>query len=84
MKKNNFKNNKEKQTKNFNNTKNKREQTNQRIMRYENKNMNFDDQVEGRNSVLELLESGKDINKIFVARGEKQGSINKIIGKAKD
>lgn len=84
MKKNNFKNNKEKQTKNFNNTKNKREQTNQRIMRSENKNMNFDDQVEGRNSVLELLESGKDINKIFVARGEKQGSINKIIGKAKD
>ena len=68
MKKNNFKNNKEKQTKNFNNTKNKREQTNQRIMRSENKNMNFDDQVEGRNSVLELLESGKDINKIFVAR----------------
>ena len=45
---------------------------------------NFDDQVEGRNSVLELLESGKDINKIFVTRGEKQGSINKIIGKAKD
>lgn len=84
MKKNNFKNNKEKQTKNFNNTKNKREQTNQRILRSENKNMNFDDQVEGRNSVLELLESGKDINKIFVARGEKQGSINKIIGKAKD
>ena len=84
MKKNNFKNNKEKQTKNFNNTKNKREQTNQRIMRSENKNMNFDDQVEGRNSVLELLESEKDINKIFVARGEKQGSINKIIGKAKD
>ena len=84
MKKNNFKNNKEKQTKSFNNTKNKREQTKQRSMRSENKNMNFDDQVEGRNSVLELLESGKDINKIFVAKGEKQGSINKIIGKAKD
>ena len=30
------------------------------------------------------MESGKDINKIFVARGEKQWSINKIIGKAKD
>lgn len=44
---------------------------------------NFDDQVEGRNSVLELLESQKDINKIFVTRGEKQGSINKIIGRAK-
>lgn len=45
---------------------------------------NFDDQVEGRNSVLELLESGKDINKIFVARGEKHGSIHKIIAKAKE
>ena len=44
----------------------------------------FDDQVEGRNSVLELLESGKDINKIFVTKGEKHGSINKIIAKAKD
>ena len=45
---------------------------------------NFDDQVEGRNSVLELLESGKDINKIFVTRGEKHGSINKILAIAKE
>ena len=45
---------------------------------------NYDDQVEGRNSVLELLESGKDINKIFVTRGEKHGSINKIIAIAKE
>ena len=45
---------------------------------------NFDDQIEGRNSVLELLESGKDINKIYVERGEKQGSIHKIIAKAKE
>lgn len=44
----------------------------------------YDDQVEGRNSILELLESGKDINKIFVTRGEKHGSINKIIAIAKE
>ena len=44
----------------------------------------FDDQVEGRNSVLELLESGKDINKIFITSGEKHGSINKIIAMAKE
>ena len=44
----------------------------------------YQDQVEGRNSVLELLESGKDINKIFIEKGEKQGSINKIIAKAKE
>lgn len=44
----------------------------------------FSDQIEGRNSVLELLESGKDVNKIFIEKGEKHGSINKIIGIAKD
>ena len=42
------------------------------------------DQIEGRNSVIELLESGKDINKIYIAKGEKHGSINKIIAKAKE
>lgn len=42
------------------------------------------DQVEGRNSVIELLESGRDINKIFVQAGEKRGSINKIIAIAKE
>ena len=44
----------------------------------------YDDQVEGRNSVLELLESGKDINKIYVTKGEKHGSIHKIIAIAKE
>lgn len=44
----------------------------------------FDDQVEGRNAVLELLESGKDMNKIFVEKGEKHGSIHKIIAIAKE
>ena len=43
----------------------------------------YNDQVEGRNSVLELLESGKDINKIYITKGEKHGSINKIIAIAK-
>ena len=42
------------------------------------------DQIEGRNSVLELLESDRDINKILIARGEKHGSINKIIALAKE
>ena len=43
--------------------------------------MGHDDQVEGRNSVIELLEAGRDINKIFVQTGEKHGSINKIIAR---
>lgn len=45
---------------------------------------NFEDQVEGRNAVLELLESEKDVNKIYITKGEKHGSINKIIAKAKE
>ena len=49
-----------------------------------NEEKKFDDQIEGRNSVLELLESGKDINKIFVTKGEKHGSINKILAIAKE
>ena len=72
--KNNKQNNK-KERKQFSKKDNKRLEEKER--------RNFDDQVEGRNSVLELLESEKDINKIFVTRGEKQGSINKIIGRAK-
>ena len=48
----------------------------------ENEQKEFDDQIEGRNAVLELLESGKDINKIYITKGEKHGSITKIIAKA--
>lgn len=44
----------------------------------------YDDIVAGRNAVLELLKSEKDVNKIFVERGEKHGSINEIIAKARD
>ena len=44
----------------------------------------MEDQVEGRNSVLELLESDKDINKIYIQAGEKHGSIYKIIAMAKE
>ena len=44
----------------------------------------FDDQIEGRNAVLELLESDKDINKIYITKGELKGSINKIIAIANE
>ena len=47
-------------------------------------NEEYSEQVEGRNPVFELLETGRDINKILVAKGEKQGSITKIIAMAKD
>ena len=41
------------------------------------------DQIEGRNSVIELLKSGKDINKLYVQKGERHGSIIEIISLAK-
>lgn len=42
------------------------------------------DKVEGRNPVLEALRSEREIDKILIAKGAKEGSINKIIGMAKD
>lgn len=68
-----------KEYKNFKSTKLNDENRN-----LENERRRFDDQIEGRNPVLELLESGKDINKIFIEKGEKHGSINKIIAIAKE
>lgn len=44
----------------------------------------YEDKVEGRNSVLELLNSERDINKLYIQKGEKHGSINKIIALAKE
>lgn len=43
----------------------------------------YQSQIEGRNPVIELLSSDKDINKVFIQKGEKHGSINKIISMAK-
>ena len=39
--------------------------------------------IEGRNAVIELLKSDRPINKILIARGDRQGSINEIIKLAK-
>ena len=44
----------------------------------------YEDVVAGRNAVIELLNSDRDINKIFIANGEKHGSITKIIAMAKE
>ncbi|MBU5438663.1 23S rRNA (guanosine(2251)-2'-O)-methyltransferase RlmB [Tissierella sp. MSJ-40] len=40
--------------------------------------------IVGRNPVLELLKSDKEVEKIYVLNGDNKGSINKIIGIAKD
>ena len=40
--------------------------------------------VEGRNAVIELLKSEREINKVLIAKGDRQGSINDIIKLCKD
>lgn len=42
-----------------------------------------DNIVIGRNAVLELLKSGREIENIYVSAGEKEGSVTKIIAVAK-
>ena len=44
----------------------------------------YEDVIAGRNAVMELLKSSKDINKIFIEKGEKHGSINEIVSRAKE
>ena len=41
------------------------------------------DYIFGRNVVLEALESEREVEKIYILKGDLKGSINKIIGKAK-
>ena len=43
-----------------------------------------DELIIGRNPVMEALRSGRNIDSLFVARGERQGSIGKIIAMARD
>ena len=43
-----------------------------------------DELIIGRNPVLEALKAGREIDTIYVSRGEKQGSVGKIIAVARD
>ncbi|MBR7116364.1 MAG: 23S rRNA (guanosine(2251)-2'-O)-methyltransferase RlmB [Clostridia bacterium] len=40
--------------------------------------------VIGRNAVRELLSGGRDIDKLYITSGEREGSINQLIGIAKE
>lgn len=40
--------------------------------------------IAGRNSVLEALKAGRSINKILVAKGERQGSVREIVSQARE
>lgn len=43
-----------------------------------------DSLVVGRNAVLELIKSGREIENILVAKGEREGSVSKILSMARD
>lgn len=47
-------------------------------------NKEFQDKIEGRNPVMEAIKADRTIDKILVLRGEKEGSIVKIIAMAKE
>ena len=40
--------------------------------------------IAGRNAVKELLASGRDVDKIYVQKGEREGSVKMLIGKASE
>ncbi len=44
---------------------------------------NDNDKLEGRNSVLEALKANRTINKLFVVKGEREGSIRQIVAMAR-
>ena len=43
-----------------------------------------DSLVIGRNAVTELLKSGKEIENVLIAKGEREGSINRILALCKE
>ena len=45
---------------------------------------NYDDIIEGRNAVSEYIKSGKQIDKIYVRRGDNKGSIIPLIASARE
>lgn len=47
-------------------------------------NHSDDGQIEGRNPILEALKSDRTIDKLLIAKGSREGSINEIIGRAKE
>lgn len=70
----------------------RRERYEAKVSKYEKREENSEapvqgreDLVEGRNAVIELLKSGRTtIEQILVANGRSEGSINKILGMAKE
>lgn len=47
-------------------------------------NIQNDNLIIGRNAVIELLKSGREVENVLVAKGEREGSINRIIAMCKE
>jgi len=63
---------------------NKRQMQRKPITKEHKAEKDYEDIVEGRNAIIELIKSGRDVNKLFVQKGEKHGSITMIIALAKE
>lgn len=57
---------------------------NQKNVKYDRRDEDFSDEgmVIGRNAVRELLKSGREIDKLYVQRGEREGSIVVLVAEA--
>jgi len=51
-------------------------------MSIDDHNENGSDFIEGRNAVMEALKSGREINKLYIQKGEVSGSLKKILALA--
>lgn len=76
--------NREKEEKNLSKKKDKQTKKSVDLDYNKNEEKSYEDIIAGRNAVLELLKSDKDINKIYVEQGEKHGSITEIIARSKE
>lgn len=50
----------------------------------EDRTLDYSNQIEGRNPVKEVLKAGRTIEKLLVAKGDLTGSIQEILGMAKE
>lgn len=76
--------NREKEEKNLSKKKDKQTKKSVDLDYNKNEEKSYEDIISGRNAVLELLKSDKDINKIYIEQGEKHGSITEIIARSKE
>ena len=44
----------------------------------------YEDRIVGRNAVMEALKSGRPLDSVLIARGERQGSIGAIVARCRD